>query len=915
MYFDKIKVLTCSQSLIEYLSDSLAVLYKKDLSEYVNTVVIMPSRRSVKSLKKKILTNNEFSSKLLPKIIAISDLVVNNYEMGIPISYYEQKGLILQTVKKINVSNFNNIISSLNVIEQLIEDYNVYEINISKLDVIVPDNLSNHWQLSLDFIKNFLLLWRDTICKQDLIEPSRYRIENIKNYTKIDITNRIFLAGLDGYIPAIYSLINCIKQYKKGHIILSGYIPDNNTNYSNTHPNYLSSKIDDSKLLLNLNPNTKKEEIIAHIMSDKPFYERQCQDYDLQYLNVIESDTVADEALYIAIIIRKKLEDKTKKISVVTADNQLSIMIKQQLFRWGIVIDCANGKPFNLTCVGKLIINSLDITLPDIDKVKFLSILKNPLLRVYNVSNEKLINILSAIELKWRSNSNVRSCILTKTEQQLIERYTEIINPFLQLQKNDSNSLHNWLTVHIKMCEELCSVDSETKSELWNFDYYTDEKILLSNILQELLKSEKYFPLLTYAEYRSLLIDIMSKENIREPLNHKRLKILSPIQAVYEKFDIVILCGLNEGTWPIQNSSNGLFNRSMSISLGIADPQLLIGRAAFFFASLLHNEEVYISYSLLNNSNPMTPSRWVLKLKAFASFLGKLNQLEPDLALKELKNQLQGVVISKQYQLPKPNPDLKRRPIKLSVSAIEKLFNNPYQIYAQYILKLNCLQDLAFVPDKSLFGTWVHKILEIASIENNYKIQNLQHIALNIMPDISKEQKFLWNNIFDGFVSWISNELIKKTSSSKIIMVEKLLSMNVVLNGINFHIVGKADRIDQLPDGSYEIIDYKTGNIPSKKEVELLQTPQLPLLALLFSKQQKDNNVSKLTYIALKNKKIVSFEASQLIVNIQEKLEKTLSYYTEVNAIYEVNPLHSLTNPYNEFSHLERTQEWINNKL
>ena len=38
--------------------------------------------------------------------------------------------------------------------------------------------------------------------------------------------------------------------------------------------------------------------------------------------------------------------------------------------------------------------------------------------------------------------------------------------------------------------------------------------------------------------------------------------------------------------------------------------------------------------------------------------------------------------------------------------------------------------------------------------------------------------------------------------------------------GGNFTLSARADRIDQMPDGRLAIIDYKTGNVPTKKQIK-----------------------------------------------------------------------------------------------
>jgi ATP-dependent helicase/nuclease subunit B len=44
-----------------------------------------------------------------------------------------------------------------------------------------------------------------------------------------------------------------------------------------------------------------------------------------------------------------------------------------------------------------------------------------------------------------------------------------------------------------------------------------------------------------------------------------------------------------------------------------------------------------------------------------------------------------------------------------------------------------------------------------------------------------------------------------------------------------FTLTAKADRIDRLAGGGFLLVDYKTGSLPSKKEVKWGYAPQLPL--------------------------------------------------------------------------------------
>src|SRR5262249_58660767 len=49
-----------------------------------------------------------------------------------------------------------------------------------------------------------------------------------------------------------------------------------------------------------------------------------------------------------------------------------------------------------------------------------------------------------------------------------------------------------------------------------------------------------------------------------------------------------------------------------------------------------------------------------------------------------------------------------------------------------------------------------------------------------------------------------------------------------------FTLRARADRIDRLAGGSYAILDYKTGQVPSEKQVRIGVSPQLTLEAAIL---------------------------------------------------------------------------------
>ncbi len=72
-----------------------------------------------------------------------------------------------------------------------------------------------------------------------------------------------------------------------------------------------------------------------------------------------------------------------------------------------------------------------------------------------------------------------------------------------------------------------------------------------------------------------------------------------------------------------------------------------------------------------------------------------------------------------------------------------------------------------------------------------------------------------------------------------------------------FTLRARADRIEQLADGRYAILDYKTGQVPTDKQVRIGVSPQLTLEAAIlrgggFPGIAANACVAELVYLSLK---------------------------------------------------------------
>lgn len=133
---------------------------------------------------------------------------------------------------------------------------------------------------------------------------------------------------------------------------------------------------------------------------------------------------------------------------------------------------------------------------------------------------------------------------------------------------------------------------------------------------------------------------------------------------------------------------------------------------------------------------------------------------------------------------------------------------------------------------------------------------------------------------------------------------------------------GKADRIDLMKDGTLSIADYKTGSVPSKKQVEIGLSPQLPLEAAMAARGGfRDKGVpealaSRLVYLRLTGgetageERVTPDPGGDLAEEIFALLVALLKQYEDEATPYLSRPRPMFTGRYGDYDHLARVKEW-----
>ncbi|HYM73452.1 MAG TPA: PD-(D/E)XK nuclease family protein, partial [Stellaceae bacterium] len=183
-----------------------------------------------------------------------------------------------------------------------------------------------------------------------------------------------------------------------------------------------------------------------------------------------------------------------------------------------------------------------------------------------------------------------------------------------------------------------------------------------------------------------------------------------------------------------------------------------------------------------------------------------------------------------------PRPPLAARPRRLAVTDIETWRRDPYAIYAKHILRLRALDPLDADPDRADLGTAIHKTLADfvhcfpRDLPAHAEATLLELGGTHFAALLSRPGAWaFWWPRFERIARWFAAEERARRGALVDSASERKGSLVIAAPGGPFTIEATADRIDRLATGELVVIDYKTGVVPTKPEIEAAIAVQLPL--------------------------------------------------------------------------------------
>ena len=552
-------------------------------------------------------------------------------------------------------------------------------------------------------------------------------------------------------------------------------------------------------------------------------------------VTLVEAESPRDEALAIALRLRQAAEDGTRA-ALITPDRMLTRQVSAALDRWKILPDDSAGLPLQLSAPGRLIRHIGQLFMRPLSAEALIELLKHPLCHDGDGRGSHML-LTRDLELALR-----RGDVGTPVARNL--------SAWFSAQKTDLQDWGEWLVTHfcdqdtrgerplsewverLRLLADAISAGSCAETGgIW--DRNAGEKA--RKVMDALANDAQHGGDMPAHDFVNLVGALLSREEVRDrDAPDQSIMIWGTLEARVQGAELLILGGLNEGSWPEAPKPDPWLNRVMRKAAGLLLPERRIGLSAHDFQQAIGAPEVWLTRSKRSDDAQTVPSRWLNRL---TNLLDGLEATGGKRALAEMRArgnlwlrwaaELEHPQPVAPASRPSPRPPLEARPRKLSISGLRNLIRDPYAVYARSVLRLYPLNPLVQSPDYKERGTLFHAVFEDFIKDT---VKDPSRLTADDLVQAARKRleetvpwpttRLIWQARMEKISSgFIEDEKLRQANATPVAFEE---TMEAKLTDPFFTITAKADRLDRDAHGRLRIFDYK-GTPPTPKQMRTFE--------------------------------------------------------------------------------------------
>ncbi len=928
--------------------------------------VLLPTRRACRALSDAFLRLSGGRPLLLPRLRPLGDMDEEELELASAdpldlapaVPPLERRLILARLVMAMaggrggNPPSPDQAARLAGELGRLLDAVQTERLDLARLDGLVPADYAAHWQITLDFLKILTREWPKILAERGVLDGEdrldRVMTAQIEAWRARPPGHPIIAAGSTGSRPATADLLAAVAGLPRGRVVLPGL--DQALDEASwraldpAHPQFglkhlllrlgveraevrpLTAEPDPRAARLRLLAEALRPAATCDAWRDLPPLPAET----LAGLSRLDAPGPREEAGAIAMMLREALETPGRTAALVTPDRALARRVAGELERWGIRIDDSAGRPLGLTEPGAFLRLAAEMVADAFAPHPTLACLKHPLAAAGRDAGtcRALVRRLEIAALRGPrpapGTAGLASAVKDKRVAALLADLEALAAPFAALLNRDQAPLAELVRAHMEFAEGLAADDRlPGPARLWA----GEAGEAAARFAAELATAAPALGAIAGRRYPALFEELMAGAVARTAWDHHpRLHIWGPLEARLQHADLLILGGLNEGTWPAPPEADPWMSRPMRQAFGLAPPERRIGLAAHDFAQGFGAPRVVLTRSARVDGTPTVPSRWLMRLDTVMDACG-LGFDEDAGQWLDWHGLLDRPGAWARPAPPAPRPPVTARPRQLSVTAVETWMRDPYAIYARHILGLKALDPIDADPGAAEYGSMVHLALEHflkaypAALPADAEAELLA-IGKDVFADAvaSPAVWAFWWPRFRAVARWVAGQERKRRPDIRRSHAEVAGVLDMDAPAGPFRLTAKADRIDALRDGALALVDYKTGQPPGVREVAAGYAPQLPLEAAIARHGGFEGiaaaEPAHLLYWRLKGgedggeERDAGDDPSRLADEALAGLKALVAAFDDEATPYAARPHPERAPKYSDYLHLARVREW-----
>ncbi len=822
----------------------------------------------------------------------------------------------------------------------------------------VPD-MSDHWIRALKFVEiaeRYLAQSRETPDPEARLRRATQAL--VARWQEAPPDHPVLIAGSTGSRGTTALLMEAVARLPQGAVILPGFdfdLPDpvwatlETALSSEDHPQYrfraLMAALDLAPAQIErwtgaAPPSPRRNALVSLSLRPAPVTDQWMRDGatlgDLREaaagMTLLEAPSPRIEAAAIALRLREAA-DEGMRAALITPDRTLARQVTAALDRWRLVPDDSAGLPLHLSPPGRVLRHVLALVQP----VRFdalLICLKHPLAHGSTAGRGDHLRWVRELELLVRNEGlafpdagKLRDWAETRPDAAERLRWVTWVLSLTQAAPGlGDRPLEAHVADHLALAERMArGPDEDGAGALWLEAAGEKAKA----VCDELRENAQHGGQMSHLDYDALFGSILAREDVRRSEGaHPLIRIWGTLEARVQGADLVILGGLNDGSWPERPAPDPWLNRALRQEAGLLLPERRIGLSAHDYQQAAGAPQVWLTRSVRLDDADAVPSRWLNRLvnlmeglpdqggpealaamrKRGARYLGWAEALDP-------------VNPVPRAARPSPRPPLKARPKMLSVTRVQTLIRDPYAIYASRILRVSPLGPFHAGPDALLRGTVIHGILERFVAGWPYADGRQAEAALMQIADEAlaaqapwPATRAMWRARLARVAEWIVRTEAERQATGTPHRLEG--TGRIALPGLEMTLTARADRIDRLADGQVAIYDYKTGKPPSAAQQKAFDKQLLLETAMIergaFEDVPPGSSVAFARYIGLATPPATVDAPLDEVspADVWNGLIALMTRWADEAQGYTARRAMEMTDYGGEFDHLSRFGEW-----